>query len=496
MRRLPPLPGRHGQRKHRRASQLLSLERLEERLLLAQIGITVTTTSDSGPGTTLRNAIIAANGNTSGVPTPIDFAIAAAATATTSGNGSVSAITLTSGGGGYTTAPTVTISPPLFGGTTAAATATVSGGVVTGITITNPGSGYFSTTPTVILTPGTEPFIIHPTSALPTITAPVFIDGTSQSGYAGAPIIVLDGTLAGANVNGLQIGAAAGGSTIEALAIDDFSAAGISVGSASDQLLGNYIGVDATGATAAPNGTGIFIGSFFDTVGGATAADRNVISGNTGNGISVTSSSGTIVTNNYIGTDSSGTIAVPNGGDGVNVSISGGTVGLTTSIMGNVISGNTSNGISIAAGTGNLVQGNDIGTNAAGTSKLANGVDGVLIASGGNTVGGTTAATRNIISGNGLDGVSLTDGGANNNLVEGNYIGTDVTGTFALGNAPRRLDHRHQQHQQSDRHAQYHRRVRVRRGECHLGQWRVRPRDLRPERRWNREPGRGQLHRD
>ena len=79
MRRRPPLPGRHGQRKHRRASRLLLLERMEERVLLAQMPpITVTTTSDVGPGTTLRDAILQAE-DSSGVPTTIDFNVAQAA---------------------------------------------------------------------------------------------------------------------------------------------------------------------------------------------------------------------------------------------------------------------------------------------------------------------------------------------------------------------------------------------------------------------------------
>ncbi len=215
---------------------------------------------------------------------------------------------------------------------------------------------------------------IKPLTPLPAITTPVKIDGTSQPGYFGTPVIDIDGSLAGASADGLQLATTAAGSTIVALAIGDFGGDGINVGSAGNQLIGDYIGVAASGASAAPNGLGLSIGTSGNTVGGTTATARNVISGNTNDGISIT------------------------------------------------------------AGTGNLIEGNFIGTNAAGTSAVGNGVDGVLILSASNTVGGTTAGARNIISGNVLDGVSMTDGGANNNLVEGNYIGTDVTGKLRLGN--------------------------------------------------------------
>ena len=102
MKRRPPLPGRHGQRSHRRASRLLLLEPVEERLLLSII--TVTTTSDSGPGTTLRDAITMANGNSSGVPDTIDFNVAQAAGSATVFSGAVSAIAVTNAGGGYSAA--------------------------------------------------------------------------------------------------------------------------------------------------------------------------------------------------------------------------------------------------------------------------------------------------------------------------------------------------------------------------------------------------------
>src|SRR5205085_3445929 len=99
-----------------------------------------------------------------------------------------------------------------------------------------------------------------------------------------------------------------------------------------------------------------------------------------------------------------------------------------------VIAGKLANGVSIGGigGTGNLVAGNSIGTNAAGTAGLGNRFAGVQILTANDTVGGTTAAARNVISGNGFEGVSIVQ--ATGTLVQGNYIGTNAAGTAALGN--------------------------------------------------------------
>ncbi|MGH9907829.1 MAG: Calx-beta domain-containing protein, partial [Pyrinomonadaceae bacterium] len=114
-------------------------------------------------------------------------------------------------------------------------------------------------------------------------------------------------------------------------------------------------------------------------------------------------------------------------------------IGGTEAGAGNVISGNVLGGVSMfeSNATGNQVQGNFIGTNAAGSAALGNSADGVLITLGAknNTIGGATPAARNIISGNkGMGGVRLNAGGTTGNKVQGNFIGTDVTGTTDLGN--------------------------------------------------------------
>src|SRR5262249_46483825 len=125
--------------------------------------------------------------------------------------------------------------------------------------------------------------------------------------------------------------------------------------------------------------------------------------------------------------------AIPNA-SGVLVD-AGGTVGGTAAGAGNVISGNDGDGLRVAGTVATLVVGNFIGTNALGNAALGNVAFGlVLDNSPGNTVGGTTASAANVISGNFGGGIHVFGPGSTGNLIEGNFIGTDVTGGVALGN--------------------------------------------------------------
>ncbi len=206
---------------------------------------------------------------------------------------------------------------------------------------------------------------------------------------------------------------------------------------------GNFIGTNATGTAALPNLVGIELDASNCTIGGTITASRNIISGNTYGGIEITGAgaTGNVLLGNYIGTDAAGTGALANGNEGVLIGsgASNNTIGGTTAGARNVISGNQGAGIQIDGdGTsGNVVAGNFIGTDVTGTQDLANSQDGVLIqdVASGNTIGGTTAGARNVISGNSLAGVHITDTGTTGNVVAGNFIGTDVTGTAAMGNA-------------------------------------------------------------
>ena len=91
---------------------------------------------------------------------------------------------------------------------------------------------------------------IMPASPLPSISVPVAIDGTSQPGYTSAPLIDIDGTNAGAGVNGLTLTTGSDGSTIEALVISNFTGDGISVTTTANTIVSSYIGTTAAGTAA------------------------------------------------------------------------------------------------------------------------------------------------------------------------------------------------------------------------------------------------------
>jgi CSLREA domain-containing protein len=271
---------------------------------------------------------------------------------------------------------------------------------------------------------------IQPASALPPITVPVKIDGTTQPGFGSTPLIELDGSLApGVFVDGLVI--QGGKSTLKALAINRFSGNGIRLNAPGEnRVVGCFIGTDVTGTAARPNHVeGIYISGEKNVIGGAAAGERNVISGNTKDGIWIDGIKASVI-GNYIGTDITGSIALGNTQAGIvddaGLAIIGGGAG-----EGNLISGNGQSGVLLGAGD-SFVQGNRIGTDAAGNLGLGNNW-GVSIAGDHNTIGGDTAGKRNIISANRKEGVT-GDPLADNNLIPGNYIGTDISGTIGLGN--------------------------------------------------------------
>jgi VCBS repeat-containing protein len=302
--------------------------------------------------------------------------------------------------------------------------------------------------------PGGGLHTIQPGSALPTITDPVLIDGWTQSGFSGPPLIELDGSLAGANVQGLTI--SGGNTTVRGLVINRFTGNGILItGSGNSQIEGNYIGTDATGTVALGNGFGgvlinnglagiLIYGSASNVIGGSTAASRNIISGQlTGgavDGVDIvgTGSTGNIIEGNYIGTDVTGTISLANY-NGVYVNEgSNNTVGGTVPGAGNLVSGNYDDGVQFTStsATNNFVLGNLIGTDVTGTLALGND-SGVLIQDAtNNQIGGTAPGAANVIAGNLNSGILLFGSNAMGNVIQGNFIGTDLTGTLNLGNAP------------------------------------------------------------
>jgi len=214
-------------------------------------------------------------------------------------------------------------------------------------------------------------------------------------------------------------------------------------------VLGNYIGTDASGSNALANGlSGVFVGngSSGTIIGGTNAGGRNILSGNTQYGVIITSNTtANVVLGNFIGTDFSGSNSVPNGlvagnsyaGIGIFAGASGNLIGGTNALARNIISGNTNVGVYLAGPgvTNNVIEGNYIGLNVAGTATLPSQGNGIYLVGGvsGNTVGGTTPGARNVISGNHAYGIYISDPGTSNNLVLGNFIGPDTTGTNAIG---------------------------------------------------------------
>jgi uncharacterized repeat protein (TIGR01451 family) len=277
---------------------------------------------------------------------------------------------------------------------------------------------------------------------LPTITDTVTIAGGTQDPTSNLPRVEIDGASAG-TATGLRV--AATNVSIERIAIVNFSVDGIYIESSgtSTNIVGVHLGVHADGTTPGGNGgSGLFVnGASGVTVGRAGSPYLNVISGNQTAGITFDSNAtSNIVLRSLIGVTSAGSQAIANG---VGVLLRGGAsfnqLGSNLQGDGNVISGNTGLGISIidASSIGNVILGNAIGSNASGTVPLGNGAGGVSVTDAAQTrIGGTQTGEGNIISSNGmgagLPGVLVSN--ASQTLIQGNRIGTSLSGEADLGN--------------------------------------------------------------
>ena len=291
---------------------------------------------------------------------------------------------------------------------------------------------------------GTPPFTINLLTGLPPISESVNLDATTQAGFSNKPIIVLNGASVAGTVNGLTLNS--GGNTIRGLVIKSCTKYGVEVLAAAagtNTVQGCFIGTDANGTVAQPNGFGgIHIGASSDNlIGGTNALDGNLISGNINDGVWIEgqpASARNQILGNWIGTTWGGTAALGNVQQGVRItagqfnSVGGGVPGAR-----NIISGNGQSGVTIdgATSTNNLIQGNYVGLNGTGIASITNGQYGVRILSGArfNTVGGTNAGEGNVISGNIKSGVDFS-AGAQDNAVQGNFIGTSKSGTNAVPN--------------------------------------------------------------
>ena len=280
---------------------------------------------------------------------------------------------------------------------------------------------------------GTAPFTINLLSALPDVTDPwTIIDATTQPGWLNSqtPVVELNGTNAGAGSVGLELDSAF--NRVVGLAINRFSSYGIVLIGGSNIIQGNFIGTDTTGTLARGNGGyGIWVESSGNRIGGNKAGQGNLISGGNDTGIYIYNTTSNVVQGNDIGINSTGAGALGNNNNGIMIDGSGGNLIGGPGNARNVISGNGVSGVFLngPAAVQNVIQGNYIGTDISGELVVSNADDGITVSGApSNTISG------NVISGNGTNGVFLAGLGTDGNVVAGNFIGTDAAGMLALGN--------------------------------------------------------------
>lgn len=261
-------------------------------------------------------------------------------------------------------------------------------------------------------------------------------------------VIQLDGLVNGRPSVGDGIDVYGSNTTIEGLSITHY-ATGIALGvysqagSTGNTVVGNFLGVAPDGKTAAPNQRGVLADLSSETatqviasnqIGSPAPADRNLISGNSTDGVNLYGGGGNTVQGNYIGTDRTGTAALGNAtglvlnGEGEYGTASGDTIGGTAAGAGNVISGNTQAGISTSYQPGailpslfGVIQGNLMGVSASGAAPLGNGIGIDLNRVYHFTIGGTASGAGNVISNSVKQGI-LEDGPGSKNLIAGNTI--------------------------------------------------------------------------
>ncbi len=203
---------------------------------------------------------------------------------------------------------------------------------------------------------------------------------------------------------------------------------------------GNRVGTNAAGTVAFPNTRhGIIVQDVSNvTIGGTTPGSGNLVSGNLQDGINITSAASSItVQGNIVGTDVTGTLPLPNQGSGITLFGPNNLIGGSTAGAGNLVSGNANYGIWVidAAAANNTIQGNRVGTDISGTLDLGNVVDGIRLTNApNNTIGGTATGAGNLISGNNNYGIGVFGVSTGNTTIAGNLIGTNASGLARIGN--------------------------------------------------------------
>lgn len=288
-------------------------------------------------------------------------------------------------------------------------------------------------------------------TALPEVAKFTTIDATTAPGYAGAPVVTIDGNSGdfdGLRVNAFFTGNAANKTFVKGLCVVN---CGVNAGTARNGIVlldgddvtvsGCYIGINAAGTTAARNtGAGIRTELAVTTIGGTGANDRCVISGNLGAGIDGQGDSGTqaskiTVLGCIVGLAADGTTAVPNGGDGIrgaaSVSNPSLTIGDATTTGANVIAAN--GGVGVRTARPATIKGNIIGLASDGATARGNTSHGIAVEASASVIG-FGAGAGNVISANGGAGVRVTSPSASRSTIRDNFIGTDKTGALARGN--------------------------------------------------------------
>ena len=290
---------------------------------------------------------------------------------------------------------------------------------------------------------GTGVHTIKPLTDLPQLTGTFTIDGTSQPGFTGTPLIEISG--GGTLATGLSVAASASSSLVRGLVINGFASTEILLfGPPTMMILGNYLGLNAAGtAIVANSGSGVLTccgGSV--VIGGGTVAARNVISAASGQAIQI-GGGPAVIQGNYIGINAAGTARIGNVDTAVSINNTSAMIGGSLPGERNVIVGGTGvnfGGNPAQGHSSGEVRGNYIGTDATGTVALNLGnQSGVIV-----THGIGVLISGNLISGNG-DGVLISSSGttgatSDSNIIQGNLIGTAANGTSPLGNSHNGVD--------------------------------------------------------
>ncbi len=275
---------------------------------------------------------------------------------------------------------------------------------------------------------------LQPLTALPVVSEPLVLDAQTQPGWTNAPLIELNGGSAPA-AGGFVISAA--GSQLRGFVIHGFAnSTAVRVSAANVQVQGNWVGLAANGDTVSANAFGITLDNAPNgQVGGTTAAQRNVVSGNASSGIWIAGNSqGSVVAGNYIGTNATGSAARNTGIKPLYVTSPDVLLGGTAPGAGNLVSGNSGDSGVWLSASGTVMHGNVIGLNAAGTAALPN-FAGMHIQDATNlAIGGNRPEERNVISGNSNWGIHVKAASTTNVVIRGNTIGLDASGDVARGN--------------------------------------------------------------